>query len=459
MRKIVSLCLNLFVLFCLVLVPTAQAVLLDLGGGGFYDTSTGMYQNADGSIKSSTSDGFSAAVNTSLNGIVNMNTAPLGEAPSNNCVSGTESVLANGSGQCQAYINSKLTTISYCTGSEISGPCRPERIDAISAATSAANQARATGQSCTAQFVGFPGVDPNTGLSYYYNISCNGGTSSTGTGGSGSSAGTTNQTTTTSSAQNYISSLTSILNSLTASARSVLNTTNPGSVAVLPPLTGNTGSTGSTGTNPPTSCYVFTRNLSIGSTGKDVGALTTQLKKEGFISEVTEVFDTKVLNAVVAFQNAHKTEILTILGLSSGTGIVGTKTLAYLNSICVNYSTGTGTGTGTGQSCTSPVRSGIQNGKYQYTFSKNTNGTWTITLNNGAYSVPSDQYYVQPNYSFIAVGKTDLNRQNQGRFNYLSTLPGTPEGNTEYANLFGSFNNAYYDWENMTKEGSICTSL
>lgn len=479
MRKVLSFALILASAWA-VLAPTTYGALLDTGGGRYYDTSTGMYQNADGSIKSPTSDGYAALVNATTQTVTQQQTtasiSPLGTTPANNCVDGTETILANGSGQCQTYINSKLTTISFCTGTETSGPCRPERIDAVAAATSALNQSRITGQTCTAQMVGFPGVDPNTGLSYYYNIACSGGTEggtgttggstggSTGIGGSGSTGtGSINLGTSSTggSISSYISSLNSIMNSfitLARNAQATYGVTVTGLPSYVPPTV--TTGTGSAGTNHTTSCYVFTRNLSIGATGKDVGALTTQLKKEGFINEVTEVFDTKVANAVVAFQNAHKTEILTILGLSSGTGIVGEKTLAYLNSVCVNYPSGTSTGTGssTGQSCTNWSNSGIQNGKYRYTFTKNSDATWNVTLNNPAYGLITDSYYVKANYSFKVTDKADLNRQNQGRFNYLITLPGTLEGNTEYANLFGSFNNAYYDWDNMVRTYATCTT-
>ena len=66
MIKIAKFLLNFFVFFALVSVPVVQAVLLDTGGGRYYDTATGMYQNADGSIKSSTSDGYSALVSAAI---------------------------------------------------------------------------------------------------------------------------------------------------------------------------------------------------------------------------------------------------------------------------------------------------------------------------------------------------------------------------------------------------------
>lgn len=213
-------------------------------------------------------------------------------------------------------------------------------------------------------------------------------------------------------------------------------------------------------------CYVFNTTLQYGSSGLDVVALTYALKYEGFLSSVRSDFDATVMTAVKAFQEAHATEILTIQGLTQGTGVVGPKTREYLNTHCltpanitmsaVPATTPTPTPTTPPVTCTPssvPTNSGIQNGKYRYTFTKASNG-WTVTLNNPAYSVPTDAYYVPANFAFTATDALDLNRQNQGRFNYLSSLPGTAVGNTFYADMFGSFNNAYYDWNNMTQNAT-----
>jgi hypothetical protein len=75
-----------------------------------------------------------------------------------------------------------------------------------------------------------------------------------------------------------------------------------------------------------------------------------------------------------------------------------------------------------------------------------------VQLNNPAYGVAGNTYYVSANYAFSAPNALDLNRQNQGHFNYLVSLPGTAEGNTFYQNMFGSFNNAYYDWNTMVAQ-------
>lgn len=79
---------------------------------------------------------------------------------------------------CQVYLGGYPITISYCAGDETSGPCRPVRIDP-NAANQLAVAAKAnldkngyTDSSCTATMSPFPGIDPNTGLSYFMNTEC-----------------------------------------------------------------------------------------------------------------------------------------------------------------------------------------------------------------------------------------------------------------------------------------------
>lgn len=259
-----------------------------------------------------------------------------------------------------------------------------------------------------------------------------------------------------------------IFTSITKMVQNLLNNYDNYIKTTLGFTTSNTaGSSGVSSTN--TQCYSFTRTLQNGDSGADVSALTYALKQAGLLSQTTSIFDTTVMTAVKRFQELHSTEILNILGLAQGTGVVAERTRSYLNTQCLvpayiasntsSHSVApTIPPTPTNPSCPAPIRSGIKNGKYVYMFKQNTNNTWTVTLNNLAYSTQSDLYYVPAFVSFTATDALDLNRQNQGKFNYLQALPGTAAGNTEYANLFGSFNNAYYDWNEMTKNATCSGS-
>lgn len=91
---------------------------------------------------------------------------------------------------------------------------------------------------------------------------------------------------------------------------------------------------------------VFTRNLSLGSRGADVKELQKILNSNpetqvalsgpGSKGQETEYFGILTKNAIIAFQNKHKKDILDSLGLNFGTGFVGPKTLANLNKIAVS---------------------------------------------------------------------------------------------------------------------------
>ncbi|MFA5791967.1 MAG: hypothetical protein WC884_02930 [Candidatus Paceibacterota bacterium] len=69
-------------------------------------------------------------------------------------------------------------TTSICNASLMTGACRPERVNPYAAA-SIAKRAAALGKQkgyatfCSARYVPFrPGIDPDTGLTYYYSIKC-----------------------------------------------------------------------------------------------------------------------------------------------------------------------------------------------------------------------------------------------------------------------------------------------
>lgn len=81
-------------------------------------------------------------------------------------------------------------------------------------------------------------------------------------------------------------------------------------------------------------CHTFNVNLKIGNTGSEVTALQTALSKEGLYNRgVTGTFDEYTASAVVAFQEKYVSEILTPLGLTHGTGFVGSATRTKLNQI------------------------------------------------------------------------------------------------------------------------------
>lgn len=87
---------------------------------------------------------------------------------------------------------------------------------------------------------------------------------------------------------------------------------------------------------------VTRRTLSLGSEGFDVKALQRFLNLQGMqvaitgigsLGNETEYFGPATRNAVIRFQNAYKAQILTPVGLSAGSGIVGPATWAMIEAL------------------------------------------------------------------------------------------------------------------------------
>jgi len=95
----------------------------------------------------------------------------------------------------------------------------------------------------------------------------------------------------------------------------------------------------------PVSCQgiVFSRSLSQQMTGEDVKCLQAILNQSsdtqvassgvGSLGRETNYFGNLTRSAVIKFQEKYRSEILTPLGLSSGTGYVGNSTITKLNQL------------------------------------------------------------------------------------------------------------------------------
>lgn len=95
------------------------------------------------------------------------------------------------------------------------------------------------------------------------------------------------------------------------------------------------------GTSTDGSHPIFARDLYPGMSGADVRSLQMYLNQKGFIvaqsgagspGNETMYYGSLTANAIRRFQEAHYAEILSPLGYSSGTGIFGPSTRAYVNS-------------------------------------------------------------------------------------------------------------------------------
>ena len=98
----------------------------------------------------------------------------------------------------------------------------------------------------------------------------------------------------------------------------------------------------SAGSAPAASTGIFTRTLTLGSTGPDVKALQAFLNAHGFLVAAsgpgspgaeTASYDAATAAAVSRFQEAYASEILAPYGLTQGTGVFGKTTIKIVESM------------------------------------------------------------------------------------------------------------------------------
>ncbi|MDD3940697.1 MAG: peptidoglycan-binding domain-containing protein, partial [Candidatus Pacebacteria bacterium] len=93
------------------------------------------------------------------------------------------------------------------------------------------------------------------------------------------------------------------------------------------------------------SCYQFNTNLRVGNTGADVKALQQTLNARGFTVAAagqagsagmeTSYFGNATKNALIKWQDANASSVLTPWGLTSGTGFFGATSRAEMNKCAV----------------------------------------------------------------------------------------------------------------------------
>jgi len=88
---------------------------------------------------------------------------------------------------------------------------------------------------------------------------------------------------------------------------------------------------------PRSWCYSFQNDLSKGAAGPEVRILQAALEQEGFViasrEKMYDYFGTSTTQAVIGFQEKYQSDILAPIGLTTGTGYLGSGTRTKLNQL------------------------------------------------------------------------------------------------------------------------------
>src|ERR1035437_8741468 len=215
--------------------------------------------------------------------------------------------------------------------------------------------------------------------------------------------------------------------------------------------------------------FTFTKNLSYGMTDPDVMRLqqmlntntATQVAASGAGSpgNETSYFGSLTEAAVVKFQQLYYGQILTPVGLTSGTGYVGTMTITMLNSIISSNTTATSNQCPAGYVCTPNNTNQIntnqnnnnQTPSYQSRYDNN-NQTSSPVMPLSIYGpwVGSTQS------STVYVGQTaQFTSTSGGAFNYNCGQDGTLSGLTTYGTFYCTYTTAGQKTVTISNGGSI----
>lgn len=216
--------------------------------------------------------------------------------------------------------------------------------------------------------------------------------------------------------------------------------------------------------------FTFTKNLKYGITDPDVMRLqqvlntnpTTRVAVSGHGSygNETSYFGPLTRSAVVRFQEYYGSDILTPIGLTSGTGYVGKLTRAVLNSIVSSFNkTASSNGCPTGYVCT-PINQNQANqtyynntpgGTYPY---NNTSGV-TYPYVYGTFNTGGTNASGTPIVTSLTNGQTSTTSSIINSFNTTTSPNGCPTGYVCTPINQNQTNQTYY---NNTNTGSTDTT-